>query len=749
MNRGCLRLGVILAVVLIGCVSRGWAQDNASVRGTVVDPLGARVSGAVVKLLAGEKVVKEGTSDAQGGFAFEGVAEGRYRIEASATGFQMRITDPMFVGGGAQLSIEVALPIEPLGESVSVTAAATELLPSQIGAPVTVIDLETLGQLGKPDVLEALRLVPGVSLVQAGARGGVTSIFVRGGNSNFNKVLIDGISANDIGGGVDLSQYSVVGVERVEALRDPNSIVFGSDALSGVVSLTTRRGSTPTPEGIFSIDGGNLGTNRESAGVGGTVGRVDYFSEFAHFGTDNDLPNNEYSNKTYAGRFGVALGHNTDVSGTVRWIDPRFETPNAFSFYGTPDDAFQTFNVKLYGVSAQTQWSNRWQSTVRYAALDQESPYENPTISGNLINGFGYGNVVTIDGANGYSVTGQGIMDFGPSPSSPAGPRGRESTARPHLKWPATSASLAAPISNESKAIPVPTSTEIRMSPGRTSAVWVEGSGTLWHRLSATAGVGYAHNEVFESAYSPRLSVAAYLRTPMARILGRHTSHVQRGQGHQGARGLPGQQFALHAVDDDARRHGARRQIRHRAGRARTGPERGRWHRTGDVAEPRARAGGLLRQRVLRPRRVGEPEPAAEVRHSTRSGGGGSERLRQLAVVHGEGCRDVSRRPGRPDALRRVLHSRRHGDDRVAVERRAHPVVQPGVPRHSDRKLQPASRTTALPAPAEHGSLFAGYVHGRATVAVSGYFAGKADDSTFLGGSTSTSETPCCCQTKI
>ena len=94
------------------------------------------------------------------------------------------------------------------------TAAATDLLPSQIGAPVTVLDSTTLDLLGKTDVLEALRLVPGASLVQAGARGGVTSMFIRGGNSNFNKVLIDGIPANDIGGGIDLSQFSMVGVDR-------------------------------------------------------------------------------------------------------------------------------------------------------------------------------------------------------------------------------------------------------------------------------------------------------------------------------------------------------------------------------------------------------------------------------------------------------------------------------------------------------------------------------------------------------
>ena len=255
--------------------------------------------------------VKDAVSNPTGEFSFDGLG-GPVSVEA-APGLT-RTTDPVFVGSG-RVSIEVALPIGPLEQSVSVTAAATDVLPSQIGAPVTVIDLATIDAIGKVDVLEALRLVPGISLIQSGARGGVTSMFVRGGNSNFNKVLIDGIPVNDIGGGVDLAPYSAAGVERVEALREPNS-VFGSDALSGVVSVMSRRGRTPAPQAELSIDGGNLGTNRESAAVGGTILRFYYFSTFEHFATDNDVPNNAYRTKTYAGRFGASLGHSTDVSGT-------------------------------------------------------------------------------------------------------------------------------------------------------------------------------------------------------------------------------------------------------------------------------------------------------------------------------------------------------------------------------------------------------------------------------------------------
>ena len=116
-------------------------------------------------------------------------------------------------------------------------------------------------------------------------------------------------------------------------LREANSVIAGTDALAGVISITSRRGRTRVPEALVSLDGGNFGTNHESVGLGGTVRRFDYFGEFAHFGTDNDLPNNAYRNKTFAGRFGVAVGRNTDLSGTVRWIDRRFESPNGVSFY--------------------------------------------------------------------------------------------------------------------------------------------------------------------------------------------------------------------------------------------------------------------------------------------------------------------------------------------------------------------------------------------------------------------------------
>ena len=206
----------------------------------------------------------------------------------------------------------------------------------------------------------------------------------------------------------------MTGIDRIEALRDPNSVVFGSDALSGVISLISRRGRTPVPQATLAIDGGNLGTNRESAAIGGAVRRFDYFSELWHLGTDKDVPNNKYRDTTYAGRFGGAVGRSTDVSGTIRWIDRRFESPNGIDLYGTPDDQFQAYTIKLFGLTSQSQITDKWQTTMRVGSFDQRAHFGNPTLSGTNIGGIGFGDVMTITGANGYSVTGRGILDFGP-----------------------------------------------------------------------------------------------------------------------------------------------------------------------------------------------------------------------------------------------------------------------------------------------------------------------------------------------
>ena len=102
--------------------------------------------------------------------------------------------------------------------------------------------------------------------------------------------------------------------------------------------------------------------------------RFDYFSDYSFFDTDNEVPNNGYRNHTYAGRFGVALGGGTDLSGTIRHIDTDYGSPNAFGLFQIADDSTQKNRLTFGSVTASSQWTNRVQSTraVRHVGSDLE-----------------------------------------------------------------------------------------------------------------------------------------------------------------------------------------------------------------------------------------------------------------------------------------------------------------------------------------------------------------------------------------
>jgi vitamin B12 transporter len=515
----CGSAGVLVWMFVICGVA--WGQQQGTLAGTVSDPLGGRVAAAAVTLLRDGQPSGQAVTNNAGEFTFPSVAEARYQVRVEAGGFETRTTNPMFVGGSGRTAVDVVMAVGPLVQAVVVTAAATELPASRTGAPITVIDSGVLEALNKPDVLEALRMVPGAQIVQTGERGGTTSLFMRGGNANFNKVLIDGVAANDIGGGFDFAQTATAGVERIEVLRQSNSVMYGSDALSGVVNITTRRGRTRIPQLDVSADGGNFNTSRGSAALGGAINRFDYFSEYAYFNTDNSMPNSAYRNGTYAGRFGVAIGHGTDLSGTIRRADTRSGRPNALSLYGVPDDSRQISAASYANVTAESQLNDRWQSTVRFGNTDVRSTFINPSPTGEAFDPFGFGanyigNRVTLTGANGYSVRGRAILDFdGTYPSV-----FRSRTRRRALFGDTTyHAGRDFDVSGGGRVEREEGFGDPDADPAATrnnGGVFVEARGSVMMRTHVTAGIGVEHNEAFDNAVTPRLSVATYLRNPSA-----------------------------------------------------------------------------------------------------------------------------------------------------------------------------------------------------------------------------------------
>src|SRR5207245_1876960 len=125
---------------------------------------------------------------------------------------------------------------------VVVTATRIPTPADAVTAAVTVISGAELRAQGIRTVLDALRDVPAAAVVQTGSFGGVTSLFLRGGQSKYVKVLVDGVPVNDPGGAFDFAHLTTDNVERIEVLRGPASVLYGSDAVTGVVQIFTRRG---------------------------------------------------------------------------------------------------------------------------------------------------------------------------------------------------------------------------------------------------------------------------------------------------------------------------------------------------------------------------------------------------------------------------------------------------------------------------------------------------------------------------
>jgi iron complex outermembrane receptor protein/vitamin B12 transporter len=391
------------------------AAHAATVRGTVADSLGAVIPNARVELIAHHKPTASATADGVGRYEFHDVSAGRYQVRASAPSFDLTASKPFYVGDAANANVDLLLAVGVVSQAVTVTATGTPTPQAQVGASITLLSGNDYAD--KLDVHEALRLVPGAQITQSGGRGALGELFMRGGNSDANKVLIDGIPANDIGGAVDFGVLATAGIDQIEVLRGPNSALYGSDALAGVASMSTARGSTPLPEVVYSIDGGNFGTYRQEGMLGGSHKQFDYFSDFARFDTTNGIPRSSFHNGTYAGNLGWTPKPNTEFRVTVRRLATAAGEPNAIQLFGIPDDAAQKERQTYIGATFQQQTTRHWHNLLRYGALRLRSQFTDyaptgiPYEPGGVLMAY-IGAPVTLHGANGYSVSGQATFQF-------------------------------------------------------------------------------------------------------------------------------------------------------------------------------------------------------------------------------------------------------------------------------------------------------------------------------------------------
>jgi vitamin B12 transporter len=384
----------------------------AIVRGTVTNSLGIAVVHASVVLLQNGQIVAIAVTRADGTYQISSSASGRFYVLVSANNFKQITTQSFYAGAADSHQEDIVLESSNARQEMVVSATGTPIPEAQSSAAVTA--QRSASFPNRTDLIDPLRQVPGDFVVRQGEYGGLASLFIRGGNSDSNQVNLDGVPIGDIGGAFDYSNLSTSGIGDLEVYRGPNSVLYGSDAASGAVNVRTSRGSTSFPSLFYEGDAGTFTTFRNRAQLGGTYKRLDYYGGFEALQSDNSIPMDEFHDDTGSANLGYAISSATQIRVTASNSDAATGTPGPFNFYGISDAGKRSNQDTYLGASFEHRTYGNWHNLVRYGMTRKREEDINFYPAGLQFttsnNYYGYNTV--IDGANGYSVTGQAILNF-------------------------------------------------------------------------------------------------------------------------------------------------------------------------------------------------------------------------------------------------------------------------------------------------------------------------------------------------
>jgi len=301
-------------------------------------------------------------------------------LRARRDGFAYQVT--ALAGVSQSVTRNLTLQVGGLSDSLVVTASRTPESRARVTESVTSFTRAEIEALGASSLADIVRFVPGVNVASTGREGSVTSMFTRGGESDYNLVLIDGVRVNQSGGVFDFSRINAAEIERVEVVRGAQSSLWGSDAMGSVVQLFTRRASAADrPQVTGSTEGGSFGAFRGDARLlGGASGRVDYSAGLSHRQSDGAssdlLPEDAMFEQTAldAG-FGATLGDRVALRGGVRATIADGKSVGAIAYgarntggaYNTRDrsghfDLSHSFGSRLSGTATFNYFSYKSES---------------------------------------------------------------------------------------------------------------------------------------------------------------------------------------------------------------------------------------------------------------------------------------------------------------------------------------------------------------------------------------------------
>ena len=373
-------LAGLFFVVLLGA-----AASAADLKVKVVDPQSAALAAAQVNLMpaSGGKILATQNTSAEGAALFRmptGAVSADYKVQVLAPGFAAET-----VSVASQAEITVRLRLATAAETVVVSATRTPVAGEATGADVDTLNGAQLTTMEPIAANDAVRFLPGAVINTAGQHGGLSSLFVRGGESNYNKVIVDGVTVNEPGGTFDFGTLSMAQGDRMEFVRGAQSTLYGSDAMTSVVQVWTRAGSTRVPELRFGADGGNFGTASGHASFAGANGRFDYNVFGDQFNTNGSGVNDAYSDSLEGANAGVRLGDSVSLRTRFRHSNSHTGVPGEWNFNGTPlqppdPSEWSQLNSLLGSVELAVAAPNGWQH--RFTGFDYLYRYNELNVNG-------------------------------------------------------------------------------------------------------------------------------------------------------------------------------------------------------------------------------------------------------------------------------------------------------------------------------------------------------------------------------
>jgi len=329
----------------------------------------------------------------------------------------------------SQENSEKEKQVPPLQHEITVTATRIETPTSEVASSVTVISREELERTKKTTLLQALEEIIGLTVIQNGPIGGAASTLIRGGNSEHTLILMDGVELNDPispARSFDLAHVTLENVERIEVLRGPQSTLYGSDALSGVINIITRKGQDETKFSLLS-SGGTYGTFTSKTEVSGggkktlfSLGvsylRSEGFSAAGASYAGNE-ENDGYQNLTVSGRFGYRISDSLELDFILRRTETRIELDNFGGANGDdPNSTQKNQSLFLKGQFRVLLLKNRWEQKFSFSFVDYDRRHENPVDEAHPFDseeGFFKSSLTSLDWQNNFFLHETNTLTFG------------------------------------------------------------------------------------------------------------------------------------------------------------------------------------------------------------------------------------------------------------------------------------------------------------------------------------------------